>query len=94
MTFKVGNANIIMRMCVTVDGVLDWLLDLLTTYTHNLELQIITAPSLISTLLQIIAAPAKSFPACYVFTSRSLVTASNSGDSPSSAIKFHLHSLT
>jgi hypothetical protein len=34
----------------TIDHVLDWILDLLTTYTHNSELQVITAPSLISTL--------------------------------------------
>jgi hypothetical protein len=37
-------------MSVTLDRVLDWILDLLTTYTYNLELQLITAPSLISTL--------------------------------------------
>jgi hypothetical protein len=37
-------------MSDTIDGVLDWILDLLTTYTHNSELQVITAPSLISTL--------------------------------------------
>jgi hypothetical protein len=30
----------------TVDVVLDWILDLLTTYTHNSELQVITVPSL------------------------------------------------
>jgi hypothetical protein len=30
---------------------------------------------------QITTAPAKPFPACYVFTSRFLATASNSGDS-------------
>jgi hypothetical protein len=37
-------------MCVTLDRVLDWILDLLTTYTHNLELQAITAPPLIPTI--------------------------------------------
>jgi hypothetical protein len=65
-------------LCVTLDGVLDWIRDLLTTYTHDLELEAITAPALIST------AAAKSFPACCVFTSRSLGTASNSGDSSTS----------
>jgi hypothetical protein len=30
--------------------VLDWILYLSTTFTHNLEIQVITAPSLISTL--------------------------------------------
>jgi hypothetical protein len=33
---------------------------------------------------QITTAPAKPFPVCYVFTSRSLATASNSGDSSAS----------
>jgi hypothetical protein len=34
---------------VTIDGFLDWILDLLTTNTYNSELQVITALSLIST---------------------------------------------
>jgi hypothetical protein len=34
---------------VTVDGGLDWRLDLLTTYTHDSTLQAITAPPLIFT---------------------------------------------
>jgi hypothetical protein len=59
-------------------------MDLLTTYTHRSELQIITAPPLISTL-QIITTHAKSSPAYYVFTSRSLIMASNSGDSSAPA---------
>jgi hypothetical protein len=37
-------------VCATVDGVLDWILDLLTTYTHHSELQVIRAISLTSTL--------------------------------------------
>jgi hypothetical protein len=37
-------------MCVTMDRVLNWILDLLTTYTHDSELQAITAPPLISTI--------------------------------------------
>jgi hypothetical protein len=57
---------------------LDWWMDLLNSHTHNSELQAITAPPLIST------APAKPFLACRVFTSRSLATASNSGDSSAS----------
>jgi hypothetical protein len=60
---------------------LHWWMDLLTTYTHNSELQAITAPSLISTIHK---TPAKPFPACCVFTSYSLSTASNSGDSSAS----------
>jgi hypothetical protein len=57
---------------------LDWWMDLLTTYTHDSELQAVTAPPPITT------APAKPFPACCVFTSRSLATASDSGDASAS----------
>jgi hypothetical protein len=39
------------------------------------------------------AAPAKSFPACCVFSSRSLATASNCGYSCVSALRLSLHSL-
>jgi hypothetical protein len=38
-------------------------------------------------ILQITTAHAKSFPACWVFTSHCLLTASNSGDSSASALK-------
>jgi hypothetical protein len=37
-------------MIGTIDGVFDWILDLLTTYTHDSELQTITEPSPISTI--------------------------------------------
>jgi hypothetical protein len=53
-------------------------MDLLTTLTQDSELQVITAPPLITT------APAKPFPACCVFTSRSLATASISGNTSAS----------
>jgi hypothetical protein len=43
--------------------------------------------------LQITTAPDKSFPACCVFTSRYLVTASNSGDSPASVLNSSFHRL-
>jgi hypothetical protein len=52
-----------------------WILDFLISYIHDSELQAITEPSLITTVL------AKSLPACYVVTSRSLATASNSVNS-------------
>jgi hypothetical protein len=78
------------RMCVTVDGVLDWILDLLITYTHDSELQVIIAPSPISTILQITTAQANSFRACCVLTSLSLVTDSNSGDYSTSAFQSSL----
>jgi hypothetical protein len=64
---------------------------LLTTYTHSSELQVITAPSLIS-ILHKSPQHTLSLPASGVFTSRSLVTASNSGDFSASAL-FYLHNL-
>jgi hypothetical protein len=61
-------------------------LDLLTTYTctRDSELQAITAPALISTIHISPQHPLSHFPTCCVFTSRSLATASNSGDSSAS----------
>jgi hypothetical protein len=56
-------------------------MDLLTTYTHHSELQAITALLLISTIHKLPQHPLSLFPACYIFTSRSLATASNSGNS-------------
>jgi hypothetical protein len=77
---------------VTIDGALDWILDLLTTYTHNLLVQIITAQSLISTTHKSPQHLLSLLPAC-VFTSHSLATASNSGDFSVSCAKV-LSSLT
>jgi hypothetical protein len=59
---------------------MDWWIDLLTTYTHHSELQVITALSLISTLYKSPTEPTNPFPACCVI-SCSLGTASNCGDS-------------
>jgi hypothetical protein len=42
---------------------------------------------------QITTAPAKTFPACCVFTGRFLTPASNSGDSSASGLRSSLHSL-
>jgi hypothetical protein len=63
---------------------IDWWMDLLTTYAHNSELQVITALSLISTIHR---SPQHSLSlslACCVLTNRSLAMASNSGDSSAS----------
>jgi hypothetical protein len=60
---------------------MDWILDLLTTYIHHSELQVITAPLLIYTIHRSPLHPLSHFPACCVFSSRSLATVSNSGDS-------------
>jgi hypothetical protein len=60
-------------------------------YTQLVSTSNYTAIADLSTL-QITTADAKSFPDCCVFTSRSLVTTSNSGDSSASALKFSLNS--
>jgi hypothetical protein len=65
---------------------MDWWMDLLTTYTHHSELQVITALSLISTLYK--SLHAMSSPACSVLISHSLAMASNSGDSSASRAQF------
>jgi hypothetical protein len=77
---------------VTIDGVLDWVLDLLTTYAHDLELQSVTTPPLISIIHKSPQHPLSLFhPVVCVFTSRSLVTASNRGYSWASAHKSSLN---
>jgi hypothetical protein len=76
---------------MTTDEVLGWISDVLTTYTHDSELQIITAPSLISALYKSPRWPLQDFPACCVLTSRSLVTAFNNGDSSASSLKSSLN---
>jgi hypothetical protein len=66
---------------VTIDGVCigDWMY--WHTNTHNSELQVITAPPLISTTYKSLQHPLSLFPACSVFISHSLATACNRGDS-------------
>jgi hypothetical protein len=54
-------------------------MDLLTTYTHNSELQAITAPPLISTIHKTPQHPAEPFSRL-LFTNRCLATNYNSGD--------------
>jgi hypothetical protein len=63
---------------------LDWRIYLLTTCTRHSELQVIIALSLISTLYKSPQRPLSLFPACCVFISCFLATASNSGDSSGS----------
>jgi hypothetical protein len=58
-------------------------MDILTTYTHKSELEVITALSLIYTLYK--SLHAKYSPACSAF-SRCLVTALNNGDSSASVL--------
>jgi hypothetical protein len=59
---------------------MDWILHLSTTYTHHVVLQVFTAPPLIT------GANTKSSPP-YSVNSRSLATASNSGDSSASRVQ-------
>jgi hypothetical protein len=66
-------------------------MDLLTTCTHYSELQVITALSLISTLHRLQKHPL-SLLQLAVFTSCSLATASNSGDSSDSRAQVLCHS--
>jgi hypothetical protein len=49
LSLKASTTLILPRVGVTLDGVLDWILDLLAAYTHDSELREITAPPLIST---------------------------------------------
>jgi hypothetical protein len=56
----------------------------LNSYAHDSELQAFRASPLYLYNSQLTTAPTKPFPACCVFTSRSLATASNSGDSSTS----------
>jgi hypothetical protein len=64
---------------------LGWWMDLLTTYTHDWELQALTTLSLIYALHK--SLHAKSSPACSVFASRCLVTTPNNEDSSASVVK-------
>jgi hypothetical protein len=68
---------------------MEWILDLLTTYTHHSQLKVITALSLISTLYKSPQQPLCLFqPAA--LRSRSLSTASNNGDSSDSRVRVPL----
>jgi hypothetical protein len=50
MNFHSGIRTLLLNMILYTDGVLDRILDLLTTLTHKSELHSIIAPSLVSTL--------------------------------------------
>jgi hypothetical protein len=65
-------------VCDYRQGSDSWL-DLLTTYTHDMELQAITAPLLISIIHKSPQHPLSLFLACCVITSHSLAMASNNG---------------
>jgi hypothetical protein len=69
---------------VTIDWILGLLTPLRTIGNHSAITKLHT--------LQIITAPAKPFPACCVFNSRSLATTSNSGGFSVSALRFYCHS--
>lgn len=56
----------------------------MTTYMHDSELQAVTLPPLVSTIHKSQQHPLSCFPACCIFTSPSLATASDSGDSSAS----------
>jgi hypothetical protein len=75
--------NVLLRFRGDYRRGLDWWVDLLTTYTYNSELQVITALSLICTLYE--SLHPKCSPTCNVLTSRCLVTNIN-GDSSASVL--------
>jgi hypothetical protein len=64
---------------------LGWRMHLSTTYIHNLELQAITALTLISTLYK--SLHVKYFLDCCVSNSHYLATASKTGDSSASCVQ-------
>jgi hypothetical protein len=68
-------------------------MDLLATYTHHSELQIIAEVSLVSTLCKSPQHPLGPFPACCVI-SRTLAAASSSGDSSASHARICLRGLS
>jgi hypothetical protein len=63
----------------------DWWMDLLTTFTHDSDLQAIAASTLISTIHKSRQNLRSLFTACCVFTSRSLITTFKSADSSASS---------
>jgi hypothetical protein len=72
--------------------ILDWRMDLLTTYIHDWELQAIVATPLISTIHKITTAPAKPFPGDVSLPAvpwQRLLTVETSVH----ALRFYLHSL-
>jgi hypothetical protein len=83
---------VLSRVCVTVDGVRigEWIYWPLIQTTRTAGNYSTTANDHNS---QITTAPVKHFPACCDCTSRSPITAYNSGDSSASALKSFLHSL-
>jgi hypothetical protein len=76
---------------MTFDGVLDWRQDLLTTSTHDSWLQLIIAPSLISTLYKSLKHADYHSQSVTVSTIRLLVTATNSGYSSAFGLKSSLN---
>jgi hypothetical protein len=79
---------IMSRFRLTIDGFLDWWMDLLTTLTHDSELQAVNSATDNLHNSQITTAHAKDFPAYYIFN-RSLATDSNSGDCSASRTPVH-----
>jgi hypothetical protein len=79
------NNSFTIYVCVTRRG-MDWILDSLTTSIHHSELHVITEPLLIATIHRSPQHPASLFPACCVFSSRSLTVAPNSVDSSGSVV--------
>jgi hypothetical protein len=83
---------ILSRVWVTVDGawIGEWIY---WPLTHASEVQVLTAPPLISTVHKLSQHPLSPFPACFVFTRRSLTAASDMEILQLHALRSSLHSL-
>jgi hypothetical protein len=77
---------------VTLDGVLDWILDLLATLTQQVIIITLNYGAIANLhTLQFTTTHAKSLPACSVFTRCFLVTAYNNCYSSVSVLQFSLN---
>jgi hypothetical protein len=85
-TNNIADKILSLFMCEYRQG-MDWWMDLLKTYTHHSKLQVITGLSLISILYKSPQHPLSFLPACCIIISRSLTTASYSGDSSASRVQ-------
>jgi hypothetical protein len=80
-----SSSTVLSRVRVTIDAVLDWRLDLLTTLTHDSWLHLLMPSSLIFTVYKSLQ-HTLNISSPLSLHGRSPLTASNSGDSSASAL--------
>jgi hypothetical protein len=83
--------SVLSRFWVTLNWVLDWILDLLTTFNTQIIIALNYNAIADVHILQIPRAHAKFFPACSEFTSSCLLTVSNNYYSSASVLSFFLN---